>query len=269
MRSEPADCCLRPQWSSGVDVSQVDALMSTRCGGVSRAPFDSLNLGTAVGDEAEAVLQNRMVFAAQMPARPVYLQQVHGNRVVRLTSDDVVRQLAREGSLIQADASVTTVPGVACTVQVADCLPVLFAAPQGRAVAAAHAGWRGLAGGVLQATLSSVCALAHCEPAQVAVWLGPCIGPAQFEVGAEVLRGFGFDPHVGQTSPYFLPQMQEPTGSPKWLGDLVGLARDCLNQAGVQHISGGHWCTVESPSRFFSFRRDRVTGRMAAAIWID
>jgi polyphenol oxidase len=268
MRSETDDPgWLKPQWPGGVDLPGVSALMSTRCGGVSQAPFDSLNLAVTVGDSAEVVRKNRALFAAQMPAQPVYLQQVHGQRVVQLTGSHALPQATGEAALLQADASVTTARGVACTVQVADCLPVLFAALEGQAVAAAHAGWRGLAGGVLQATLAHVCKLAHCEPAQVAVWLGPCIGPTQFEVGQEVMQGFGVRP--AQDAPHFLPLTQKPGEPPKWLCNLVGLARRQLHQAGVQHISGGHWCTVNEPLRFFSFRRDRVTGRMAAAIWIE
>ena len=266
--SLPADGWLRPQWSGDLDLSRVGALMSTRLGGVSAAPFDALNLGTAVEDQPNAVQKNREIFAAQMPARPVYLRQVHGARVVQLTTQDVLNQDHGTQAIIEADASVTTAQGVACTVQVADCLPVLFAAPHGAAVAAAHAGWRGLAGGVLQETLAAVCLLGGCDAAQVAVWLGPCIGPTQFEVGIDVLHGFGVDPST-RPSPYFVPQASERTVSSKWLCDLAGLARSALMQAGVVHISGGAWCTVTEPSRFFSFRRDRITGRMAAAIWID
>ena len=171
--------------------------------------------------------------------------------------------------LLEADASVTNEPCIACTVQVADCLPVLFAAPGGRAVGAAHAGWRGLAGGVLEATLDAVCALAACGPAEVAAWLGPCIGPRAFEVGAEGLRGFGLDEPAAQVaSPFFKPRPGAGGPESKWLADLAGLARSRLTAAGVVHLSGGEWCTVEDPSRFFSFRRDRTTGRLAAAVWI-
>ena len=275
MRSKPepalplTDAWLHPQWPVVGDFSRVGALMSTRLGGVSAAPFDALNLGTAVGDEPQAVQHNRGIFAEQMPARPVYLKQVHGKRVVQLTARDVQNQEHPEGAVvIEADASVTTAQGVACTVQVADCLPVLFAAPRGMAVAAAHAGWRGLAGGVLQETLAAVCSLGGCDAAQVAVWLGPCICPTQFEVGLDVLHGFGLDPDMGP-SPYFVRKSFESDGAEKWLCDLAGLASKTLMQVGVKHISGGSWCTVTEPSRFFSFRRDRITGRMAAAIWID
>ena len=175
-------------------------------------------------------------------------------QVVRLSIADV----RPDAPVHEADGSVTTEPGIACTSQVADCLPVLFAAPGG--VGAAHAGWRGLAAGVLEATLQALCAAAACEPAQVQAWLGACIGPRRFEVGADVLQAFGVDP-AGQ-SPHF---RRHAAG--KWLADLPALARDRLRSAGVRDLSGGRWCTVEDASRFFSYRRDRVTGRMVAAIW--
>ena len=145
---------------------------------------------------------------------------------------------------------------------VADCLPVLFAAPGARGVGAAHAGWRGLAAGVLEATVQALCDAAGCAPQELSAWLGPCIGPRQFEVGADVLDAFGpaADRHF-QLRP-------RADGAPRWLADLPALARDRLQAAGVARISGGAWCTVEEPSRFFSFRRDRVTGRMAAAVWL-
>jgi len=170
---------------------------------------------------------------------------------------------AHDAPVHTADASVTTEPGVACTAQVADCLPVLFAAPNARAVGAAHAGWRGLALGVLEATLASVCSLAQCKPSEVQVWLGACIGPRRFEVGADVLDAFGASTTAGDTVLF----VRHAPG--KWLANLPQLARERLCAAGVQAISGGDWCTVEERSRFFSFRRDRVTGRMAAAIWIE
>ncbi len=243
---------LRPRFASG----RVGALMSTRAGGVSGGVFDSLNLGTAVGDDPDHVAENRRRFTAALGATPTFLKQVHGRRVVRLPTAE---------PLPEADACVTTEPGVACVIQVADCLPVLLAAPAARGVAAAHAGWRGLAGGVLEAAVGALCEAAACGPAEVEAWLGPCIGPRRFEVGADVLAGFGLAP--GQEHPRFTP------GSPgKWMADLAGLARDRLQSLGLVRIDGGTWCTVEEPSRFFSFRRDRPlhgnSGRLAAAIWI-
>jgi YfiH family protein len=251
-----SDAVLRPQWPAA---PQVGALMSTRTGGVSVAPWDSLNLGIAVGDDPAAVAENRRRFVAAIGAQPLWLQQVHGHRVVRASAASAAAELPR------ADAAWTDAPGVACVVQVADCLPVLWAAPEGRAVAAAHAGWRGLAGGVLEATLSAVCAAAGCAPQEVTVWLGPCIGPRQFEVGADVLQAFGQPP---QADPLRFVARAAADGTPRWLANLPQLARDRLRHAGVRHISGGEWCTVEDPERFFSYRRDGVTGRLAAAVWI-
>ena len=240
---------------------EVGGLMSTRRGGVSRAPFDSLNLrpaglrGDAV-DEPAAIHENQRRFAGWLEgAQPVYLDQVHGARVVRLTRAD----LAKGQAFAQADASVTTERGVACTVLVADCLPVLLAAPGGHAVGAAHAGWRGLASGVVEATLEALCEAAGCEPAEVSAWLGACIGPDAFEVGDDVCEAFG-----AGASAFF-----RPGAAPgKWWADLPGLARHRLQLAGVTQVGGGQWCTHSEPARFFSFRRDRVTGRHAAAIWI-
>ena len=246
---------LRPRFSG----SKVGALMSTRAGGVSQGRFDSLNLGSAVGDEPLRVAENRTRFAAALGGQPVYLRQVHGRGVVRLEAH--APEQAPE-----ADACVTTVAGVACVVQVADCLPVLLAAPGGRGVAAAHAGWLGLAAGVLDATVVALCEAAACAPAQLQAWLGPCIGPRRFEVGADVLAGFGLAPDG-------VHRRFVPHAAGKWLADLAGLARDRLEGLGLSQIDGGSWCTVEDASRFFSFRRDRPvhgnSGRMAAAIWIE
>lgn len=248
---------LRPRWRR--PVGGVGAWMSTRLGGVSAAPWDSLNLGSAVGDDAEAVAQNRRRFAAVTGAVPVYLRQVHGARVLHLTA----AHAHADAPVEEADACVTTQPGVACTIQVADCMPALFVAPRGRAVGAAHAGWKGLAGGVLEATARAVCEAAACEPAELQCWLGPCIGPEKFEVGADVLVACGADPATADPSRF------RPHVPGKWLANLPQLARERLNAAGVVDVTGGEWCTVTDASRFFSFRRDGVTGRMAGAVWID
>lgn len=238
---------LRPGW----DAPGVGALMTTRHGGVSTGAFDSLNLKPGLGDDDAAVAANQARLQAAIGAVPQWLDQVHGRAVVRLAGPPAGRPCA--------DASLSTEPGVACVVQVADCLPALFAAPGARGVAAAHAGWRGLAAGVLEATLEALCEATGSAPGGIQVWLGACIGPRQFEVGADVLEAFG--PDAGAR---FRPRREG-----KWLADLPGLARDRLTAAGVTRIGGGTWCTVEDASRFFSFRRDRVTGRMAAAIWLE
>ncbi|WP_395702432.1 peptidoglycan editing factor PgeF [Aquabacterium sp.] len=255
---------LRPDWPAPPGIR---ALMSTRGGGVSAAPFDSLNLrppglrGDAL-DEPAAVWENQRRFAAALGATPVYLDQVHGADVVTLDRAD----LAPGRPFHRADASITQTPGIACTVLVADCLPLLFCSRDGRAVGAAHAGWRGLAGGVIERTVQALCQAAACAPEDLCVWLGPCIGPRQFEVGADVLVAFGVEPG-GPVSARFRPR-RRPDGQMRWLADLPALARDRLASLGVREISGGQWCTVASPLRFFSFRRDRITGRMAAAIAI-
>ncbi len=244
---------ITPDWR--VD-ERVGALMSTRVGGVSAAPFDSFNLGRSAGDERGTVDENRRRFAASLDgARPVWMSQVHGTRVLRLHVDAGPASLS-----LEADAAITTEPGIACTAMVADCLPVLFAAPEGRGVGAAHAGWRGLAGGVLEASVAALCEAAGCAAHELQAWLGPCIGPRQFEVGADVVEAFG-----GGSRFVARPR---PDGAMRWLADLPGLARERLHAVGLTQISGGTWCTVEGASKFFSFRRDGVTGRMAAAVWL-
>jgi YfiH family protein len=254
--SIPADW-LAPDWR----IAGVGALMTSRAGGLSSAPYASMNVGSAVGDDPGTVAANRRLLAATMDAAPVFMRQVHGARVIHLGSDD-----AAAGAPVQAaDACVTTEPGVACVVQAADCLPVLLAAPAGRAVGAAHAGWRGLAGGVVEAAVAAVSAAAGCQPSEISAWLGACIGPSAFEVGADVLAAFGADPRSSSAASgsRFVAH-----GGEKWLADLAGLTRDRLAAAGVRRVTGGNWCTVSERARFFSYRRDRVTGRMAAAIWI-
>lgn len=242
---------LVPDWN----LEGVGAVMTTRRGGVSLPPFDSMNVRDGVGDDPAAVAANQRMLEQAIGARPVYLNQVHGANVVRLTQADS----AVDAPIHEADGCVTTEHGVACTAQVADCLPVLFAAPGG--VGAAHAGWRGLAGGVLEATVAALCDAAGCRPEDVHAWLGACIGPSAFEVGADVLQAFGADPAAERHARF------TAGAAGKWFADLPGLAADRLRQTGVARISGGQWCTVQDASRFFSFRRDRVTGRMVAAIW--
>jgi polyphenol oxidase len=261
---------LVPDWA----LPGVGACMTTRQGGVSTAPFDSLNLRHGVGDAPQAVAHNWRIFTRSLGTEPVVLNQVHGAAVMRLTAINSPRVAPPT-----ADACYTTDPGVVCSVQVADCLPVLFAAVQNgtvTAVAAAHAGWRGLAGGVLENTLAAVCSAAQCLPGQVHAWLGACIGPDAFEVGVDVLQAFGALPE-GSSHPYarvnpryFRPHHVKPShvDPTKWWANLPALAADRLQVQGVQHISGGSWCTVSQPDRFFSFRRDGRTGRMAAAVWM-
>lgn len=227
--------------------------MSTREGGVSAGSYAALNLGTHVGDAPEAVASNRQALAHALGGvRLQWLRQEHGTRVVRAT----VATTAHEPF---ADASWTDEPGVGCCVLVADCLPVLLASCNGRAVGAAHAGWRGLAAGVVEAALGQVARAAACEPAQVVAWLGPCIGAARFEVGEEVVQAFGGGARFAARG--------WRDGRERWFADLPGLAADRLRAAGVLDVSDAAACTVEDSSRFFSYRRDGITGRLAAAVW--
>jgi polyphenol oxidase len=248
---------MTPQWPAA---PAVRALCSTRAGGVSKSPYDSLNLGDHVGDDDAAVEENRRRFGDTLQARPVFLKQVHGRGVVRLEAQ------TPDGT--EADACWTTDPRVACTMMVADCLPVLLASRDGRIVGAAHCGWRGLAGergeGVLE-TLWSAMQPEAGQAADMLAWLGPCIGPDAFEVGPEV-RG-AFTAADAEAARFFRPH-----GDGKFLADLPGLARGRLARLGIVDVRGNDgsidWCTVSNPSRFFSHRRDRVSGRLAAAVWL-
>ena len=243
-----------PDWPAP---ARVRALCTTRRGGVSVAPWDSFNLGDHVGDDPRAVAANRAALAQALGgARPVFLRQVHGTDCVALD--------AKTPDGTEADACATTRPGVACTIMVADCLPVLLCDAAGTRVAAAHAGWRGLAGGVLASVLQGF------DPARTLAWLGPCIGPTAFEVGGEVQAAF--EAQDTGASACFRPA---PSGEPgKWLADLPALARRRLQALGLQasriHGNDGSaaWCTFSDASRFFSHRRDRVSGRLAASIWL-
>lgn len=246
---------LVPDWAAP---SGVGAVMTTRQGGRSLAPFDSFNLGNHVGDDPLAVLGNRELFAEAIGATPVFLEQVHGTRVVRVGREDVDRAVP-----LQADAAVTTEAGIACTVMVADCLPVLLAAPGGKGVAAAHAGWRGLLNGVIEMAVRELCEASACESRQVVAWLGACIGPRRFEVGSEVRDAFL------QASTQAADRFVAGAAPGKWLADLPGLAFDRLAALGVSRVGAAIACTVEDASRFFSFRRDGRTGRMAAAVWLS
>lgn len=248
-----------PDWPAPAGVR---ALCTTREGGASAAPFDSFNLGDHVRDAPPAVAANRAALAGlTAPARPVFLQQVHGTAVLALDT------ATPDGAV--ADAALVTTPGVAATVMVADCLPVLLAHGSGRAVAAAHAGWRGLVGGVLEAAVQALRTAAG--PGEVVAWLGPAIGPTAFEVGDEVRAAFVAADPAAQA------HFRAHATPGKWWADLPALARQRLRAAGVASLHGNDgsaaWCTVSQPSRFFSHRRDAArlgsTGRFAASVWID
>ena len=237
----------------------VHALCTTRMGGVSLPPFDSLNLGDHVQDEEVAVQANRERLQHHMaPARPVFLKQVHGVDVAVLD--------AHTPQGVVADACVSAQPHVACTIMVADCMPLLFTDTQGRVVAAAHAGWRGLAAGVIEQTVHAIQQQAKTTATNIQAWLGPCIGPSHFEVGNDVYAAFVS--HEENAQACFVAH---PVHAHKWLADLPALARLRLRALGVASISGNDsslaWCTVAQHSRLFSFRRDGVTGRFAVCIW--
>lgn len=253
--SAPADW-----WRPVFSHPRVGALMTGRTGGAGLAPFDSFNLRDGLGDDPLAVQTNRARLQAIIGRPSQWLAQVHGVAVHSLHG------VVRDGQALPvADAVVTASADAACEIQVADCLPVLFAHVGGRAVGAAHAGWRGLASGVLEATLARVCTLAGAPPADIECWLGPCIGPARFEVGADVLQAFGASPEVPAS--HFRPHAPG-----KWLADLPALARQRLAHAGVRTTAGNagtpEWCTLGQPHRYFSYRHAARTGRMAALIWL-
>ena len=238
-----------PGWSIG----SVRAVFTLRTGGVSVPPFDSLNLGNHVGDRPEAVLANRQRVRDGLGLRhdPVWLQQVHGTSVVEIDGDEVRTPVA--------DAAVTRHANVACAILVADCIPVLLASHDGVVVGAAHAGWRGLAGGVLEKTVSEMTRLGA-EPSKLSAWLGPGIGPQHFEVGGEV-RDVFLAGDAGASGAFV------PNARGKWLCDLAALARRRLTRLGIRDISGGEFCTYAGRERFFSYRREPRCGRMAALIW--
>ena len=243
--------------------ASVHAVCTTRVGGVSTPPFDGLNLGDHVCDNPLSVTANRALLQAQLGgARPVFLTQVHGVDVASLNV------ATPDGT--SADACITQTPQVACTIMVADCLPLLLTDDAGQVVAAAHAGWRGLAAGVIENTLEAVCKQACVNPEQVRVWLGPCIGPEAFEVGEDVRAAFTSHTALesAQTHSFFKPHAEH---AGKWLADLAGLARLRLRALGVNSVAGNdsttEWCTVHQRSKLFSFRRDGVTGRFAVCIW--
>src|SRR6266478_5145296 len=235
-----------PDWPAP---QAVRAAFTLRMGGVSAAPFDSLNLGAHVGDTDAAVTQNRRRVRTQLrlPAEPLWLEQAHGIEVADL--DMASGQVSATPPT--ADAVIARRAGNVCVMQVADCMPVLFAARDGRAVAAAHAGWRGLAAGVLEATLARLAV----APAGLIAWLGPAIGPAHFEVGGEVRAAFlAHDPAAAAAF--------SANSRGRWQCDLSALARLRLSAAGVSAVFGGRWCTYADPARFFSYRRDGRCGRM-------
>lgn len=244
--------CIYPGWPAP---STVRAISTTRSGGVSRPPYDSFNLAAHVGDDPAAVASNRSHLASMLdlPSAPHWLTQVHGNRVIDIDQD------ATENP--QVDAVFTSQSGQVCAIMTADCIPVLFCDRQGSRVAAAHAGWRGLAGGVLEATLEAMAM----DPADLLVWLGPAIGPAAFEVGDEVRQVFL--EQAADDASAFTPSINADNKG-HWMADLYALSRQRLARSGVSSVYGGEYCTYTDAGRFYSYRRDGVTGRMASLIWL-
>jgi YfiH family protein len=238
---------IEPDWPAATSVK---SLTTTRQGGVSQGPYASLNLADHVGDAADDVQRNRLTIQRRLslPKPPVWLRQLHSDRVV---------DAAHCEQCPCADASFAAQAQVVCAVLTADCLPVLFCDRAGTRVAAAHAGWRGLAAGVLESTVRAL----DIEPQRLLAWLGPAIGPAVFEVGGEVRRSFV--DRQAEAARAFLPR-----ANGRWLADLYELARIRLLAVGVSAVYGGGLCTFSDRERFYSYRRDGVTGRMASLIWL-
>ena len=239
-----------PDWPAPANIR---AFITTRSGGVSAGPHASFNLGLRADDDPYKVAQNRALLQKHLPQPPKWLRQVHGTRVV---DADTLTDSP------DADASIARHAGTVCTIMIADCLPVLLTNRTGTCVAAAHAGWRGLSGGVLANTVHALCSSgdAGSNPSDLLAYIGPGIGPAAFEVGEDVYHAFTENDAGARTA--FVPQ-----GRGKWLADLFTLARRALARAGVTQVYGGGLCTYSDPARFYSYRRDKTTGRMAACIW--
>jgi hypothetical protein len=238
--------CIIPDWPAP---KQVRTLQTTRQGGVSVAPYDSLNLGDHVGDAPLAVERNRILLNTLLPSEPVWLEQAHGT---------IVANADRADCLPQADACIARHRAAVCVVMTADCLPVLLCDKQGSVVGVAHAGWKGLAAGVIEAAVQAM----NVAPQNLMAWLGPAISQDAFEVGDEVRAAFiAAQP---QAASAFIPGQQG-----KWLADIYTLARLRLNTLGITQIYGGDCCTYRDSERFFSYRRDGATGRMGTFIWLD
>jgi YfiH family protein len=236
-----------PDWTAP---ARVGSLVTTRRGGLSVGVFASLNLGEHVGDDPAAVAANRELVRRRIAARPVWLRQIHGTRVIDAAD-------SAEPHPPEADAALARQAGVACAVMTADCLPVLLCDTRGTVVAAAHAGWRGLLAGVIEATVAAMQASGQ----DLLAWLGPAIGPQAFEVGSEVRAAFvAADPDAAEA---FCP-----SGNGKWLANIYVLAWQRLAKRGITRVFGGGFCTVSETERFYSHRRDGRTGRMASLIWL-
>lgn len=240
-----------PDWQlpTGVQVLQTER-------GVGVPPFGGFNLGNHVGDDAGQVASHRQRLAEYIGATPLWLQQVHGNQVFVAN--------AWPNDVPTADAVVTQQPGIACAILTADCLPVLIADRKARVVGAAHAGWRGLAGGVVEQLVAAMTAVPGVLARDLSVWLGPTIGPTAFEVGPEVVEAF-----VAR-DPLLRPCFEaHPQHAGKYLADIAALAVQILQALGIDDVTNSGFCTVSLTERFYSYRRDNVTGRMASLIWLS
>jgi YfiH family protein len=244
---------MTPDWPAP---GNVRALFTTRNGGVGKGAYGTFNLGDHVGDDPETVRRNRLLLRKILPCEPVWLKQVHGKDVLNADHDNCA--LPRPG-----DASFSFCPRHVCAVLVADCLPILLCDREGTAVGVVHAGWRGLATGVIEQAVSEIRGSSHGNPRLMA-WLGPAIGPDHFEVGDEVREAFMARDELSAHA----FRRHDDSQPPKWLADLFLLARLALSRAGVTDIYGGEVCTFSDPERFFSYRRDGCTGRMAGLIWL-
>lgn len=245
---------IHPSWGAPKNVR---ALSTLRGGGASAPPYDDarggggLNLGMHVGDDPLVVSANRHILRKGLPSEPVWLNQVHGVTVINAD---------HAAGVPDADASIATRPGAVCAVMTADCLPVLLHDHAGKVVGAAHAGWRGLAGGVLQRTVE---AMRNAGASDIDAWLGPAIGPKSFEVGEDVRQAFIMRNACAEKA-----FVSIATSSGKYLADIYRLARQALHDAGVRTVTGGDYCTVSEATRFYSYRRDGRTGRMTSLIWL-
>lgn len=259
---------LVPDWPGAPD--NIGFVCTTRRGGVSPAPYGpgpqavptaggGLNLGVHVGDDPANVAFNRAILRGRLPSEPAWLSQVHGTAVVRAD------RLGR-GSVPEADASIAAMPGAVCAIQTADCLPVLLTNRAGSVVGAAHAGWRSLAGGILEATVGAM--RAEAGESEIIAWLGAAIGPQEFEVGDDVLAAFLAGAASAEEAAVRAAFAARAGMPGKYLADIYALARLALRRVGVSEVSGGDLCTVTDASRFYSYRRDKVTGRQASLIWI-
>lgn len=240
---------ITPDWPSP---PQVKAFTTCRDGGASQAAFSSLNLAGHVGDNEQVVAKNRSTLSYQssLPADPIWLEQVHGTKVVELDQ-------LEDSRLVQADGSIARSHELICAVMTADCLPILLCKEDGSVVAAVHAGWRGLVAGIVESAVKQLA-----EPEKIIAWLGPAIGPSHFEVGAEVKDAFVDKNRV-------MHQCFQQVDSQHYLADLYALARIVLLKCGVKRIYGGEYCTYNQADQFFSYRREPITGRMASLIWLQ